>query len=87
MRVRHHPSVDSAMSRYWRLTDSFDLCDDFGNVVLVLSGEQMIHWIQSHAAQAQIALDMAQAMARTDRTMYPRRRLLGQHKPLRGLDP
>ena len=84
MRVRHHPSVDSDMSRYWRSSDVFELCDDFSHPVLTLTGAELVQIIQAHYAQAAVLQDTIQALTRDARDLYPKRRLLGQHKALKG---
>ena len=86
MRVRHFPE-DSAMSRYWRVGDVFHLCDDAGNVLMTYSGAQLLALIASSRAQAQVVLDMAGGLVEHLGRVTPKRRLLGQHKPLRGQDP
>lgn len=83
MRVRHFPTVDSSMARYWREGDTFEVYDKGGQVVMTLTGTQLMHIIAGHAAQAQIVLDFAHSLSHMGRDLYPKRRLLNQHKPLR----
>lgn len=83
MRVRHYPSVDSHMARYWREGDTFEVYDSGGQVVMTLSGTQLMQILASHAAQAQIVLDFAHSISHLSRDLYPKRRLLNQHKVLR----
>ena len=83
MRVRHHPTVDSDMSRYWQLSDQFDLCDDFRQVILTLTGDQLMRIIQAHYAHVATIQDSLRQLSE-HRDLYPPRRLLGQHKALRG---
>ena len=85
MRIRHFHSVDSGMVRYWRESDTLVIYDDFGHEVLTLSAEQVMQWIAAQAAQAKIVIDLARQTTAV-RDLYPRRRLLGQHKALRGRD-
>ena len=85
MRVRHYPSVDSSMARYWRPGDLFELTDNSGNVVMTFTGEQMLHRLVADVAAAKGVLDMAKAIGRTTRDLYPKRRLLAQHRNLRTL--
>lgn len=84
MRIRHFPN-DSRSARYWQGTDVFDLCDDAGNVLLTKTGAELIRIIQAHEALVTTVSESAAAVLRT-RVLYPKRRLLGQHKPLRGRD-
>ena len=84
MRVRHHPSVDSNMSRYWRESDVFELCDDFSHPVLTLSGSELVLILQAHFAQAAVLQETVKVLTRDMRDLYPPRRLLNQHKALRG---
>ena len=83
MRIRHH-ATDSRMARYWDEGDVFEVYADTGNLVLTLTGAQLMQWVQAQAAQAQIVIDLAQAMARLPRDAYPTRRLQGVHRALRG---
>src|SRR3990167_4904565 len=83
MRIRHH-ATDSRMARYWDEGDVFEVYADTGNLVLTLTGAQLMQWVQAQAAQAQIVIDLAQAMARLPRSAYPTRRLQGVHRALRG---
>jgi hypothetical protein len=83
MRVRHYPTVDSKMARYWREADQFEVYDSQGQLVLTLTGSQLMQWIAAQAAQAKVVIDLARAIE-GHRDLYPRRRLLGQHKPLKG---
>lgn len=85
MRVRHYPSVDSSMARYWRPGDLFELTDNAGNVVMTFTGEQLLHRLVADVAAAKGVLDMAKAIGRTTRDLYPKRRLLAQHRALRTL--
>src|SRR3990167_2478541 len=81
MRIRHYPT-ESRMARYWHEEDCFEVYADTGDLVLTLTGAQLMQWVQAQAAQAQIVIDLAQAMARVPRALYPRR-LMGQHRALR----
>ncbi len=83
MRVRHHPTVDSVMARYWQPSDLFDLCDDVSTVILTLTGEQLMRIIQAHYANVATIQESLRGLSEP-RDLYPPRRLLGQHKPLRG---
>ena len=83
MRIRHYPT-DSCMARYWDERDVFEVYADTGDLVLTLTGAQLMQWVQAQAAQAQIVIDLAQAMARVPHTLYPMRRLQGVHRALRG---
>jgi hypothetical protein len=81
MRLRHFPS-DSAMSRYVRAGDTFEVTDDASNVLLVLSGEQLVTLLSKDLLQAGIVLELAHRLSRV-KVVTPPRRLLGQHKALR----
>src|SRR3990167_7257751 len=83
MRIRHYPT-DSRMARYWDERDVFEVYADTGDLVLTLTGTQLMQWVQAQAAQAQIVIDLAQAMARVPHALYPTRRLQGVHRALRG---
>ncbi len=85
MRVRHFPTVDSVMARYWRPTDVFELCDDFGNVLVTWTGQQLMERLAADLVQAASVATLVDSLRHTPRNLYPRRRLLGQHKPLRVL--
>ncbi len=61
MRVRHYPT-DSRMARYWAEGDAFEVYADTGDLVLTLSGMQLMQWIAAQAAQAQIVIDLARAI-------------------------
>jgi len=83
MRVRHYPTVDSEMARYWQLGDQFEIFNDLNQLVMTITAAQLMSWIAAQAAQAQVVIDVAQALDMRD--LYPRRRLLGQHKSLKTL--
>jgi len=82
MRVRHFPQ-DSRMSRYWQLGDTFELCDDTGAVLVVWTGQQLLQLLGAEIVKSLGIIDMARALRDAGRDLYPRRRLLSQHKPLR----
>lgn len=81
MRVQHEPS-DSRMSRYWQENDKFHVCDDDSNVLVTLTGTQLLALIASHGAQAAFQAMLTRQM--TSRILFRPKRLLGQHKALRG---
>ena len=85
MRVRHHPTVDSSMARYWRGTDVFELTDDFSHVILTLSGDEVIRIIQTHYAHVATIQDSLRALVGDTRIIYRARTLKGQHKVLKTL--
>lgn len=85
MRVRHFPTVDSSMARYWRPTDVFEVCDDSGQVLVTWNGQQLMERLAADLVQAASVANLVDSLRRTPRDLYPRRRLLGQHKPLRAL--
>jgi len=84
MRVRHYPSVDSDMARYWRESDQFELMTDQSETVLVLTGAEVMAILAKDLVQAGIIANLAKQLD-TPRDLYPRRRLLGQHKSLKTL--
>ena len=71
------------MARYWQESDVFEVYAETGDLVLTLTGAQLMQWVQAQAAQAQIVIDLAQAMARVPHALYPTRRLQGVHRALR----
>ena len=84
MRIRHFPD-DSRSARYWHEGDVFEITDDQGNVLLTRTGSELLRVIQAHEALVASVSESAAAVLGT-RVLYPRRRLLGQHKPLKGQD-
>ena len=56
-----------------------------GEPEVTLSGAEVTRILAHHVMGAHLTLDIAQQIhALPTRDLYPRRRLLGQHKPLRG---
>jgi len=54
--------------------------------VLTLSGDEVTRIIHAHVAQSHLVMELTKKLSSLDprRDLYPRRRLLGQHKALRG---
>ena len=84
MRIRHYP-IDSQMSRYWKETDSFEVYDNQGNLVVTFSGSELMLMLMKDLQHAGLVHELMQRIGNGNRDLYPRRRLLSQHKPLKTL--
>ena len=84
MRIRHYPA-NSRTAYYWTDSCVFEIYDSQGNLVLTLSGAELLSLLGNDLARAGIIKELAQRIGSDRRDLYPRRRLLGQHRPLKTL--
>jgi len=83
MDIQYQPA-DSAMQRFIQPQDTFRVFPSKdSSEPVVLSGSDVLKIIGIHMCQADVTLSLARRLSGT-RDLYPPRRLLGQHKPLRG---
>jgi hypothetical protein len=81
----HHRPAESSMSCLLKTGGVFTVYLNGALVpTLTLSDEEVIQIVQLHLAQAHAVITLAQKVGDRMRDLYPQRRLLGQHKALRG---
>ena len=88
MHIRHHPH-DSVMARFLHANDVYTVYTSPQDVQgVTLTGAEIIALITAHCVQARLVLSTAAQLTPPPpgRWVY-RRRLLGQHKALRGQAP
>ncbi len=87
MDIQHQP-FDSAMQRFIDPNDTFRVYLTKASLdPIILTGSDVIRMIGIHMCQADVTLSLAERIVQVGARGLtpPRKRLLGQHKPLRGL--